>query len=81
MEIRVRLFAAFQEVLGTDALPMDWQPGLRAIDVFSWVCEKHPELAPWQPHLRFAVNYEFVPPEHSLAAGDEVALIPPVSGG
>lgn len=81
MEITVRLFAAFQETVGTDTLPMVWRSGLRAIEVFEWLCQQHPQLAPWGPHLRFAVNYEFVPPEHVLVAGDEVALIPPVSGG
>ena len=39
------------------------------------------ELGEEPPGLLYAVNREYAPPEHELADGDEVALIPPVSGG
>ncbi len=43
--------------------------------------QRHPELKNILPHLRFAVNLEFVNLQHPLKENDEVALIPPVSGG
>ncbi|MBI4498216.1 MAG: MoaD/ThiS family protein [Chloroflexi bacterium] len=42
---------------------------------------EYPSLARYGPHLMLAVNAEYVRPDHPLHDGDEVALIPPVSGG
>jgi sulfur-carrier protein len=41
----------------------------------------HPELSRWQDITRYGINLQFVPPETLLKDGDEVVLIPPVSGG
>lgn len=43
--------------------------------------ERHPTLGPLLPHLRVAVNQEFVTPEAAVPDGAEVALVPPVAGG
>ena len=48
------------------------------IDVLS---VEYPQMKEWRPHLRVAVNWEYVPPDHMLHDQDELALIPPVSGG
>lgn len=45
------------------------------------VMEKHPEMAKARDSLRMAVNEEFVGADAELCDGDEVAVIPPVSGG
>ena len=42
---------------------------------------EHPELSSWQEITRFAINMEFVPADTHLKNGDELVLIPPVSGG
>jgi sulfur-carrier protein len=49
------------------------------------VCDRllteHPELEVWRDLTRFGVNLQFVEPDTVLQTGDEVVLIPPVSGG
>ncbi|RMH01985.1 MAG: molybdopterin converting factor subunit 1 [Aquificota bacterium] len=43
--------------------------------------KKYPELKPIWERVRFAVNYEYVDEEHVLKGDEQVAVIPPVSGG
>src|SRR3990170_8833079 len=45
------------------------------------LCQRFPEMADHAGSLMYAVNAEYVSPQHPLRAGDELALIPPVSGG
>lgn len=81
ISIRVKLFAIFQEVLGTDQLEQQVSIGTTAGQVLSQIVAQYPVLAPWQAVTRLGVNLQFVPPETVLGAGDEVVLVPPVSGG
>ena len=52
-----------------------------AFDGVSRLVERHPVLAPGRPAVRFARNGEYADAETALADGDELAVIPPVSGG
>ena len=74
MTVRVRLFAALRERAG-------WSE--REVDGVTRVADVWPALGLGEepPGLLYAVNREYAPPERELADGDEVALIPPVSGG
>jgi molybdopterin converting factor subunit 1 len=81
MRVTVRLFALYRERAGADALTIDVPPGGRVADLLSLLGERCPRLSPLVDHTRVAVNHEFVEPSHILHEGDEVALIPPVSGG
>ena len=74
MTVRVRLFAALRERAG-------WSE--RELDGVARVADVWPALGLGDepPGLLYAVNREYAPPERELADGDEVALIPPVSGG
>ena len=76
MRIAVRLFAALREQAGARALTIELPDGARAVDVW-------PELGLGErPRgLLLAVNKEYAEPDVRLRDGDEVALIPPVSGG
>jgi molybdopterin converting factor subunit 1 len=76
MIVRVRLFAILRERAGTDGVELDLPSGARAADVLSELREVIRELP-----VVLAVNREYATPETRLAAGDELALIPPVSGG
>ena len=76
MRIVVRLFAGLRERAGTDRRELELAPGTRVRDVWDAV-----ELGPEPPGLLYAVNREYAERERELADGDEVALIPPVSGG
>jgi len=72
--VRVRLFAALRERAG-------WSE--RELDDVARVADVWPALGLGEepPGLLYAVNREYARPERELADGDEVALIPPVSGG
>ena len=76
MNVTIRLFAGLRERAGTDRLALELPDDARVADA----------LAQMQDLIRdvpvvMAVNQEYADDGHSLAAGDELALIPPVSGG
>jgi molybdopterin converting factor subunit 1 len=82
MTIRVRLFAILRERAGdVGEITLELPPGARARDVAARVSEKHPALRALLPRVAFAVNREYVDADRELNDGDELALIPPVSGG
>ncbi|WP_339374616.1 MoaD/ThiS family protein [Synechococcus sp. BDU 130192] len=81
LQITIKLFAIYQETYGTEVLHWQVAPGSTVMDVFQRILSEHPSLAEWQAVTRFGVNLEFVSPETVLQEGDEVVLIPPVSGG
>jgi len=80
-EISVLFFAAARERVKLSREALEVPPGTRVADVLRLLAERHPELAPLLPHLRVALNQEFVDAEAEVPAGAELALIPPVAGG
>jgi MoaE-MoaD fusion protein len=76
MRIRVRLFAGLRERVGTGENEMELPEGARAKDVWDLL-----QVGPEPEGLAYAVNREYVEREHPLSDGDELAIIPPVSGG
>jgi molybdopterin synthase catalytic subunit len=81
LRIRVRLFAMQREAAGTKELRLEIPLGATVDDAWSAAVEAVPALAPGRRALRFAVNGAYAGPDTPLADGDEVACIPPVSGG
>jgi sulfur-carrier protein len=81
MLIKLKLFAIYQETYKTDELCVEMPEGSTAADLLDRCIQDHPHLAPWRNLTRFGVNLETVSPETILEAGDEIVLIPPVSGG
>jgi molybdopterin synthase catalytic subunit len=79
--ITVRLFARLAELAGTREITVEIGEGLTAADAYALVSRKHPDIARFASSVRFARNQEYALPETQLAAGDELAVIPPVSGG
>ncbi len=78
---RVRLFARLAQVAGTREAEVELGEGLTAGDAYRALCRRFPGLAALGGTLMYAVNTEYVAPDHRLRDGDELALIPPVSGG
>jgi molybdopterin synthase catalytic subunit/molybdopterin converting factor small subunit len=76
MRVTVRLFAGLRERAGAGARELELPAEAKAGDVW-----KALDLGEEPPGLLYAVNEEYAPPARELADGDEVALIPPVSGG
>jgi molybdopterin synthase catalytic subunit len=81
VRVRVRLFAMQRELAGTRQLVLDLADGATIEDAWAALVARVPALAPGRASVRFAHNGAYSPPETPLAEGDEVAMIPPVSGG
>ena len=79
--VTVRLFARLAELAGVRQTTVDLGEGLTAGDVYAVLSRQHPGIAGFADSVMFARNQEYVPAETPLAPGDELALIPPVSGG
>lgn len=78
-KVTVRLFARLAQVVGARSVEVEIGEGLTAGDVFALVAREHPGIAGMR--VAFAVNAEYAEAGQALREGDEVALIPPVSGG
>jgi molybdopterin synthase catalytic subunit len=74
--VTIRLFAGLRERAGAGERELELAEGSRVGDVWAAL-----DLGDEPPGLLYAANQAYVPRERELAEGDEVALIPPVSGG
>ena len=74
-------FAVLRERAGRDRDTLDLPSGATVAALLEQLGVRHPALAGLEGRIQVAVNRQMVPRTHLLAAGDEVALIPPVSGG
>jgi molybdopterin converting factor subunit 1 len=81
MQIRVLLFAMLRDAAGTSEVAIDLPPGARVGALQEPLLENYPMLAQHLPRVAYAVNRSYSTIEVELHDGDEVALIPPVSGG
>ncbi|MEO8456631.1 MAG: molybdopterin converting factor subunit 1 [Chloroflexota bacterium] len=79
--ITVRLFARLAELAGTRETTLDIGEGLTAGDAYALLARRFPDIARFESSVRFARNQDYIIAETPLADGDELALIPPVSGG
>ena len=81
MTVNVRLFAILRDRAGIDALHLRLPDGATIETASQHLGERFPVL---REHLRraaFAINRDYAPATASLRDGDELAVIPPVSGG
>jgi molybdopterin synthase catalytic subunit len=81
VEIDVRYFALLREIVGRSRERRQAPAGATAGDVFDALIREHPRLERLKPVTMLMVNHAYVSDDHALADGDELALIPPVSGG
>ncbi|MGB3636714.1 MAG: MoaD/ThiS family protein [Rivularia sp. (in: cyanobacteria)] len=81
IKITVKLFAAYQEAYEEPELTLEFPENTPVSQVREYLIAEHPELEQWRDVTRFGVNLDFVEPDTPLNDGDEVVLIPPVSGG
>lgn len=81
MDVTVRLFASLREHAGAGTVRLDLDDGATVADAVAEL--RGGALAGLPEHAPFvtAVAREYVKPDHPLVAGDELALVPPVSGG
>ncbi|MFG0319641.1 MAG: MoaD/ThiS family protein [Planctomycetota bacterium JB042] len=79
MKVTVRVFAALREQLGTSSLEVEVGDGSTVADVVDRLADRHAGL---RDHpFATALNQRYADASAAVGDGDEVALIPPVSGG
>jgi len=81
MELTFRYFAACREATGLGEETVELPAGATVSEALAWIADHHPACARYLTTARAAVNREFVAETVVLTDGDEVAIIPPVSGG
>lgn len=81
MQIRVLFFGVLKDLAGRSSETIDLPEGSRVREVLSHYARQGPRLEAMLPSLALSVNQEYAGAECLLRAGDEVALLPPVSGG
>jgi len=81
MKIHIKLFASVREIVGQKELILEVPDGMTASALPQQLAAQYPRLRTLVSFLKVAVNQEYADGERVLAEGDEVALLPPVSGG
>jgi len=81
MRIKVRLFAAYREAVGRGEINLEVEGALSPLDLWRRLAKEHPSLLQFGHSLLVGVNGEYASLDKPLKEGDEVAFIPPVSGG
>jgi molybdopterin synthase catalytic subunit len=81
LRVRIRLFAIQRELAGTREVPVALPGPATVADVWDALVAQHPILAPGRSSVRFARNGSYAGAETAIEDGDEIAVIPPVSGG
>ena len=81
MKVRLLFFASLRERLRASEAERNMADGSTVADLWQSLCDENHDLQPMSNSVSFAVNQEYVDRTTVLRDGDEVALIPPVSGG
>jgi len=81
MRVTVRLFARLRELAGTDTMTFDVPPPATVATVWQLAARSAPALAPFERAISCAINANFSRMSHPVSDGDDVAFLPPVSGG
>ena len=81
MRVTVRLFARLRDIAGRAEFSRDVPPGARVTDVWQGLVAEFPEMARYDSSISSAVNADYAKMNTALADDDEVAFLPPVSGG
>ncbi|VVE47314.1 Molybdopterin synthase sulfur carrier subunit [Pandoraea iniqua] len=79
--IELLAFGGTREIVGAAQISFPLALTCTADHLLDTLCLHYPALAPRRQVLRLAVNGAYVGPDAQVSPGDEVALIPPVSGG
>ena len=79
--VKVLLFGAAADRAGVRETELPPPQNASLDELWSALAGRYPELSPMRETLAFAVNGEYAPAGTSVAPGDEVAVLPPVSGG
>ena len=81
MRVVIRLFARLRDIAGSADLVRDAPAGATVADVWRSLVAEYPEMARYDSSISSAVNADYAKMTAALSEGDEVAFLPPVSGG
>jgi molybdopterin converting factor subunit 1 len=81
MQIRVLFFGQLKEITGVAQEDAELSEGARVDDLFERYGRRFPRLAEFRSSIAASVNQEYADWRTKLAPGDQVAFLPPVSGG
>ena len=81
VKVRVLLFAVLRDAVGAAEVTLQLPTGATARSAADQLADRFPPLKTYLPRVAFAVNQQYVPAHSELHDADELALIPPVSGG
>lgn len=79
--MHILFFAQLKDAAGCNSADFSVAMPLDAEQLWAELLKRYPNLAAHRPSVRLAKNHEYAGPETTFADTDEVALIPPVSGG
>ena len=81
MRVTVRLFARLRDIAGASELARDVAPGATIGAVWQELAGEFPDLVPYERSISTAVNADYARMDDVVRDGDEIAFLPPVSGG
>ena len=81
MKVRVRVFASLREILGKEEVEVELPEGTSIEGLWTQLVSDDERLEPFTKSIQFAINHDFVGKETELSPDDEIAFLPPVSGG
>ncbi len=81
LKVKVKLFAAFRDIVGSKEEDLDVPSGITVQGLLEQYIERFPQMAKFRDHIILSVNKEYGAPARTLKEGDEVSFLPPVSGG
>jgi molybdopterin converting factor subunit 1 len=81
MKVKVLLFASLREAVGASQSALEVEPGASVSDVWAGMATIFPSLVPHTGTAAFAINGAYAKPDERVSDGDEIAFLPPVSGG
>lgn len=81
MKVSVRLFAVAKQIAASDLVTLELAENATLGDVRMELLDRFPALQPLAEHIRFSINANYAQDEEAVTEKDEVACIPPVSGG
>jgi molybdopterin converting factor subunit 1 len=81
VRVTVRLFARLREITGSSEMPREVEPGATLGTLWRELATEFPALSEYERSISSAVNADYARMNRELRDGDEVAFLPPVSGG
>lgn len=81
MKVKVLLFASLREIVGSSQSALDIEQGAHVADVWKGLAALYPAIQPHSGTIAYALNGFYAKPDEPVSEGDEIAFLPPVSGG